>query len=275
MKPAHTPACEVFGVGEFAKYKANIYNGCSNDCLYCCAKTNAERFKRKDKKTKKTWNDMEFDEKAFNHSAKKHPDGRTMFPTSHDINPAVVGKCTEYIRKHLDHGNELLIVTKPHYEAVRYMVRDLSSHPDAKRLILFMMTMGSSDTETLKFWEPGAPSFSKRFTALRCAYDAGFKTSVLAEPMLDDNPEDLITIVRAFVTDAIWLGLMNMSKSRLSTNVAGNETILRVEHLLITQSPSWVMALYSKYKDDPLIKWKKSIKKIVGLAVPTERGLNI
>jgi len=32
---------------------------------------------------------------------------------------------------------------------------------------------------------------------------------------------------------------------------------------------------FAKYKNDPLIKWKESIKKIVGIAVPMERGLDI
>ena len=36
-----------------------------------------------------------------------------------------------------------------------------------------------------------------------------------------------------------------------------------------------IMKLYHKYKDNPKIKWKESIKKIVGIEIPTEAGLDI
>jgi hypothetical protein len=36
-----------------------------------------------------------------------------------------------------------------------------------------------------------------------------------------------------------------------------------------------VMELYGLYKDNPKIKWKESMKKRIGLEVPTEAGLDI
>jgi hypothetical protein len=33
--------------------------------------------------------------------------------------------------------------------------------------------------------------------------------------------------------------------------------------------------LYERYRDNPLIKWKESIKKVVGIDLLTEAGLDI
>ncbi len=35
-----------------------------------------------------------------------------------------------------------------------------------------------------------------------------------------------------------------------------------------------VIELYKRYANDPLIKWKESIKKVVGIEIPAERGLD-
>jgi len=35
------------------------------------------------------------------------------------------------------------------------------------------------------------------------------------------------------------------------------------------------MDLYSRYKDEGNIKWKESIKKVVGLEIPVEKGLDV
>ncbi len=36
-----------------------------------------------------------------------------------------------------------------------------------------------------------------------------------------------------------------------------------------------IMELYELYKNNPTIKWKESIKKIVGIEIPTQAGLDI
>jgi hypothetical protein len=36
-----------------------------------------------------------------------------------------------------------------------------------------------------------------------------------------------------------------------------------------------VMKLYDRLKDNPKVKWKDSIKQVVGLKRPTEKGLDI
>ena len=51
-------------------------------------------------------------------------------------------------------------------------------------------------------------------------------------------------------------------------------TMQRVEQLIAWQSDENIKQLYSQYKNNPLIKWKDSIKKVVGLRVSTKAGLD-
>jgi hypothetical protein len=40
------------------------------------------------------------------------------------------------------------------------------------------------------------------------------------------------------------------------------------------QSDEWIVELYNKFKDNPKLKWKESIKKIVNIEIPTIKGLD-
>jgi hypothetical protein len=41
------------------------------------------------------------------------------------------------------------------------------------------------------------------------------------------------------------------------------------------QSEENIKQLYSRYQSNPWIKWKESIKKVVGVPIATESGLDI
>jgi len=41
------------------------------------------------------------------------------------------------------------------------------------------------------------------------------------------------------------------------------------------QSDENIKSLYSRLKENPLIKWKESIKKVVGIPTTTVKGLDI
>ncbi|HQO39114.1 MAG TPA: radical SAM protein, partial [Spirochaetota bacterium] len=165
------------GTREWAAHSRNIYVGCANDCTYCYAKAMAIRFGRK---TADSWKAMELQPAALRKTTKTG--GHIMFPTTHDITPAVADTCISYLEKLLCAGNELLIMSKPHYECV---VRMCDAFADYKDQILFRFTIGSANDEVLKLWEPGAPSYLERVKALQYAFRVGFNTSVSCEPMLD------------------------------------------------------------------------------------------
>jgi hypothetical protein len=40
------------------------------------------------------------------------------------------------------------------------------------------------------------------------------------------------------------------------------------------QTDDIIKAIYQRHKDNPLIRWKKEIKKIVGIAIPKSNGLD-
>ena len=83
------------------------------------------------------------------------------------------------------------------------------------------------DNDILHYWEPGAPLFEERLTSLRYAFEAGYDTSVSAEPMLDSkNAVALFKTLEPYVTDSIWLGKMNHMESRVKVNT--NEDSARI-----------------------------------------------
>jgi DNA repair photolyase len=198
-----------------------------------------------------------------------------MFPSSHDITPLNITESIMVLRKLLSAGNEMLIVSKPHLTCVKAMCTELA---DYKGLILFRFTIGSADNKVLKFWDPAAPRYRERISALKWAYDHGFETSVSCEPMLDDNIHHVIRDVRSYTTDSIWLGKANRLRSCLAQSCEGellSKARQKANELLATQTDSKIHLLYNRYKDDEIIRWKDSIKKVVGIQRPTARGLDI
>ncbi|MCP3685921.1 MAG: hypothetical protein GY861_25015 [bacterium] len=128
----------------------------------------------------------------------------------------------------------------------------------------------------MKFWEPNAPDFSERLECLRIAHEYGFQTSVSCEPMLDNDVEQLVELVAPFITDSIWIGKANLLLTRLKINgVLDAETLAKANQLLEWQSDANILALYDKLKDNPQIKWKESIKEVVGIQLATESGLDV
>ena len=259
----------VFGTYEWAAKTVNVINGCSHNCKYCYAKAMAIRFKRK---TIDNWHIEEVNLKQLKMKRGK-TDGLVMFPSTHDVTPANIQYSIEVLKNLLDAGNKVLIVTKPHLEVVKQICEKFQSNIDS---ILFRFTIGSNDSETLKFWEVDAPDYNERKSCLVYAFDQGFSTSVSCEPILDINTHQLVKELLPFVTDAIWIGKPNRLLSRLKFNGENDEqTISRAKELIELQSDEYIISLYESFKDFKKVKWKDSIKKIVDIEIPTTRGLDI
>jgi DNA repair photolyase len=258
----------VFGTREWTDYSENFISGCSHDCRYCYAKAREIRFKRK---TPQTWKLEEVNKTKL--SARfKQLDGKIMFPTSHDITPPHLQECMDFMDHMLLPGNEVLVVSKPHLDCIKAICARFT---DYKEKILFRFTITSTDSNILKFWEPNAPDFQERLSALQYAFEQGFQTSISCEPMLDNNMGDLISQTSPFVTDSIWLGKMNMPFERLQMSGENDlVTIAGAYQLIARQTDAYIWGLYFRYKDSPKVKWKESIKKVVGLEIATEPGLD-
>jgi DNA repair photolyase len=201
----------------------------------------------------------------------KKYDGQVMFPSSHDITPNNLEACLTVLYNLLNSGNHVLIVSKPHLECIKAICEEFWAFRD---LILFRFTIGAQDDELLSFWEQNAPDYGERKASLQYAFSKGFATSVSVEPMLDSaNIDALISDLSPCVTHSIWLGTMNhLGRLEKHADAALMEAIRRIRQ---GQTDDILRSIYRRYKDNPLIRWKKEIKKVVGIPVPTQNGLDI
>lgn len=257
---------QVFGTYEWAVENANFISGCSHNCKYCYSREMAIRFKRK---TSLNWQNEEVNYKQLEKKAKK-VNGVIMFPSSHDITPENLANSIFFLKKLLNQDNEILIVTKPHLIVIKTICNEFKAN---KNNILFRFTIGSNNSETLKFWEPNAPDYEERKRCLIYAYNNGFSTSVSCEPMLDDNTTELVEELTPFVTNSIWLGKMNFLLRRLNMNgISDLETIEKAQKLIEMQSDDNIKKLYNQLSSNDKVKWKESIKKVVKIKISTIKG---
>ena len=260
---------KAFGTREWAAVNVNIQSGCEHDCIYCYGHGMSARFGRA---SAKNWSAPVLRRREVSKGYSKRK-GTIMFPTTHDITESNLAECQTVLKKMLAAGNDVLVVSKPHLECVKALCKELK---DYKAQILFRFTIGSADPAVLSFWEPNAPSYSERIACLKWAFRHGFKTGVSCEPMLDGNIQRVIDDARPFVTDAIWLGRVNNLRKILAHIAPDNRAArAKADELLALQTDAWVKALYETHKHDPLIKYKDSIKAVVGLDRPEEKGLDV
>lgn len=254
------------GFKEWTKYSVNCCSGCANDCRYCYAKGMAVRFKQL---TAEEWSLERVRQKDVDKKQRLY-DSRVMFPSSHDITPGNFDACMVVIEKLLQAGNELLIVSKPRLECISAICDGFKAYRDK---IIFRFTIGACDDDVLAFWEPNAPGYDERKYSLEYAFESGFETSVSVEPMLSaDGVFGLVADLEPFTTNSIWIGKMNHFRNVQIDNDEIREAIDVIKH---GQRDENIWDIYNKLKNNPLIKWKESIKKILGIDAPTEPGLDI
>jgi len=260
----------VTGTREWAASSVNIQLGCSHNCLYCYAHSSALRFNRVQPGE---WENEVMLPKLLAKNFGKRT-GTIMFPTTHDITLANEPYSVETLRKMLAPGNHVLVVSKPHKECIETICKGTLA--EFKDQILFRFTIGAESDETLAFWEPGAPGFWERYGCLTLASDEGFATSVSMEPLLATEEDEIVRLVEAFtphVTDSIWLGMLNRPEERLKRNGFWTPEVQEACRLVVeSQSKERIKALYERIKDHEKVKWKESIKAVVGLDLATKAG---
>ena len=256
------------GTSEWATKNFNCCYGCLHDCIYCFAKAkqvNLKKIKPED------WHLERIRDRKVNKRYKKKFSGRIMFPSTHDITPTNLDACLTVLEKLLKVGNEVLIVSKPHLDSIEAICHQLV---DYREKILFRFSIGTCDNSVLRFWEPNAPSYEERRASLQYAYDFGFKTSISAEPLLYfANIDQLLAELLPFVTDSIWIGKMNhIDKFDKYADAQTQEALTQIE---AGQTDAIIKSIYLRHKHNPMIKWKESIKKVVGLPLAPQPGMDI
>ncbi len=258
------------GTREWASSTLNFVKGCEGDCIYCYARHNALRFKRI--QSSDEWEVMTVNWEKVNKGYRKKG-GTIMIPSSHDICPSIIEPTIIVLRKLLEAGNNLLIVSKPHLSCIKRICEEFNDYRDN---ILFRFTIGTIYDAVAKFWEPGAPSIIERISCLELAYNLRFKTSVSCEPLLIGRDVfDLVDMVEPFVTDSIWLGGMNQINRRVDLSKIPEDKMYIIEGARKAASLNAVKKYYEGLKDNPKIKWKDSFKKLLGLDAPNKIGLDI
>ena len=230
------------GTKEWAEHNVNIYNGCDNGCRYCYARHNAvTRFKRVE--SNEAWLYPELAENWEKRCSKKYK-GRVMFPSTHDITGKTWLMCVKALHRLLAAGNEVLIVSKPNYLHMRYVLESLTEYRDK---ITLRYTIGSQNNNVLAYWEPNAPMFGERLDALQWAYDNGWNTSVSIEPMLEPyTVVELYHILAPYVNDTIWIGKMKGIRQRVPIETKGDEQM--VYDLEEAQCDGQIMLIYLRLK---------------------------
>ena len=258
----------VSGTREWAVKSVNCISGCSNGCLYCYGKGMARRFGRVSSYAE--WINPKLRPKEINRKRHKMS-GTVMFPTTHDITPEFLEPCLVVLKNLLEADNKVLVVSKPQLECIQRICQDFVAYKDN---ILFRFTIGAFDNALLAFWEPGAPTFEERLACLDFAFRKGFKTSVSAEPMLDTpNVVALFYKLAPFVTDSIWLGKLN--RARNCVGERSPEVEAAIQRIEINQTDDQIRAIYQSLKDEPLVRWKESVKEVIGLKLAEAAGMDV
>ena len=146
-----------------------------------------------------------------------------------------------------------MITTKPRLAVIKKIESEFSKYKDQ---IQFRFTITSSDNDLLKFWEPNAPLFVERLKSLQYAFEKGYKTSVSIEPFLDYDPKPLVTAVSPYVTESIWLGIMNYIPRKNLRKI----DIPYYDSIRENYGNEHLKEIYEKLNLSPKIRWKDSIK---------------
>lgn len=258
----------VRGTAEWAVATVDGGIGCPHGCRYCYAR--ARQTGRPGMADPEVWKTFRVDLEAVRRQYPLYP-GQVMFPAHHDIVPDNLDACLAILTNLLAAGNRVLVVSKPHRSCIDTLCRELAPF---RQQLLYRFTITARNDTILGIWEPQAPAYGERRASLEFACRQGFATSVSVEPMLDSG--DVVAMVDEllpFVTHSLWIGKMNRIRERVVCDSPEMEReVARIER---EQDDFHIQAIYRKLRDLPVIRWKESIKVVVGIDPAAEPGLDI
>ncbi|MBM9604727.1 radical SAM protein [Desulfopila inferna] len=258
----------IRGTREWAVADIDCCTGCSHGCRYCYARYDG--VVKKKRVSASEWQHPEVRSADVHRSFPLYP-GTVMFPANHDIQPEILADCIRLLHNLLAPGNSILIVSKPHLLCIEEICRTFNN---SRRQILFRFSITAIDNRILQFWEPAAPAYEERLASLRHAYSRGFQTSISIEPMLESEKiEELVDQLSPFVSHSIWIGKMNKIKKRVSEDTP--QMAHELQRIRKEQNDENIAAIYHRLKNNSLIRWKESIKEVVGLELLRQPGLDI
>lgn len=247
------------GFREFSDHSVNIQRGCEANCRYCFARYDAVcRFQTC---TKEQWPMPLINQKKVDRPWRGTRHGVIAYPSTHDISTLNLSEYLCVLRKLLDARNRVLITTKARWSCIPTICEAYQGY---KKQIEFMFTIGSSNDDVLRFWEPGASGFEERLRCLQYAYETGFTTNVLCEPFLDGWALDIYNKTKQFITGNFWLGKVRQFERRVNLDGVTEEQmqkyVLPLKHL---QNDECVLEIASSLMDKEKVQFKESVVAVI------------
>lgn len=245
------------GYYEFGR-PLSIQRGCENNCRYCYARYDSV-YRHKICQAFE-WTMPIVNQKLVDKRYGKYKKP-IMFPSTHDITELNISECVVVIKKLLEKGNNITIVSKPRWTVISLMAEALL---DWKEQITFRFTIGSTSDDALKFWEPGASGFEERLRCLQYCFCKGYKTSVNCEPYLDGLVHLVYEATAEFVNESFWIGAMKKFKPRVDRKEISRKNWNNfVRPMLAASTNEAVQAIYHTMKDKLFVVFKDSMRKAV------------
>lgn len=254
------------GTKEWCSREINISKGCENDCIYCYARNMAYRMHRIQDYPE--WEIMT-DYAKINVPILRKKTGiwDFMFQSASDICESNLPRALTIMEKIVQTNQTILITSKPRLKVIENICDRLK---DYKHLLAFRFTIGSVDSSLLRRFERKASSFEERIRALEFAYSHDFRTTISAEPLIDKDPSKLIDKLMPFLSSldrqldvgTIWIGFMK-TKYIPKKYVLQYDLVEPIKQIQIQQSFSNVIKWYEKFYDNPRIRMKESVKRLM------------
>jgi DNA repair photolyase len=213
---------------EYSPLAMNIYKGCAHGCVYCYAPSatykQRETFHANVQPRNNFFKELEKDLMKFR--GDKRP--ILLCFTTDPYQPIEeTAKLTRYaLKKLIENENSVKILTKGGMRAARDFGLMAGGCCDFGTTLTFL------DEPRSRSWEPGAAPPADRIGGLRAAKEAGIKTWVSLEPVID--PEQVYEIIAAtheFV-DLYKVGKINYHP--LSKTIDWHKFRVNVESLLVS-----------------------------------------
>jgi len=198
--------------GEYAQLSANLYSGCTHGCLYCYvpsprSKKTREQFHAEVKPRENVINLFENDAKIL---AANKDDREILFSFSCDPYPTIetehniTRQAIEILKKN---NLRFTILTKAGTRATKDF--DLLKGYEKSS---FGTTLVFSEQKDADIWEPNATPIEDRIKAINIAHEAGIKTWVSLEPVID--PDQALALIEKLypIVDHWKVGKINYNK---------------------------------------------------------------
>ncbi len=144
-----------------------------------------------------------------------------------------------------DNDSEMLLVLKPSLQIMMSICEKLEVY---KGRLIFVIHLNSVNTPIIKLVDPYSPYSVDRLSALKFAFENGFRTTIEAIPIYDNAIFELIEKVKEFVTDFIHV-------DKMSDKYINKFPIYNIQQMLMSvnefyKSSDVLAEIRDKYGDD-------------------------